>query len=360
MKSRLSLTGLCICRRVGQNARHSTGCRYLPGRLLSRALLLCLGLCMVPCTMLSCRKKLADIIPEEVVPEAQLAAAPEAPAPEPEAAPEPRPEPARAAVTAAAPLPPAQEPDTGTEEAPAAPRPAENPDYKGGNGTILSYVESDWVRKIIRKCEMEVTVGSMLEDGKRIVYGSMEKENPVATLQDGDELSILQQCTLEYLTEPKDESGSDRGDLWYKIRLADGTDGWINAGDEYLYSTTPYYGNAYEVLGTISSGGRNWTVRKMDQTLSVQEPLSIRDKPGSGSVLYTIRPGSTDPARTDVDVTAVTEEEDTQDGRTDRWVKVRYKDYEGWLFGGYLSSERGGPKYGVPGDRIAFDMGRAP
>ncbi len=268
-----------------------------------------------------------------------------------------------AAVTA---LPKAAEPAVQEKAEDAAPqaeaRTDENPDYGGGNGTVLSYVESDWVRKIVRKCEMDVTVGGMLSDDGHVVYESMEKENPVTTLQDGDKVSLIQQCTLEYLTEPKSEFGSERGDLWYKVLLPDGTDGWICAEDNYLSrTTTPYYGNSYELLEKLSSGGKNWTVRRLEQTLSVWENLNIRDKPGTGgNVLYTIRPGKTDPSQTNVSVTAVTEEEDTVDGITDRWVRVQYKDYEGWLFGGYLSAERGGPKYFIPEQAIAFDLGDLP
>ena len=238
---------------------------------------------------------------------------------------------------------------------------SENPDYQGGNGTILTYAESDWVRKIIRKCELDVTIGGMLDDEGRTVYESFAKKSAIGLLQDGDRVSILQQCTLEYLQEPKSEYGSERGDLWYKLRLADGSDGWICTNDEYLYSMVPYYGNSYELLGTVRSGGKKWTVRKLHQTLSVFEKLNIRDKPGlGGSVLYTIRPGESDPAQTNVQVTAVTEEEDTVDGITDRWVRVSYGDCEGWIFGGYTSAERGGPKYYIPEQLIAFDLGPLP
>lgn len=238
---------------------------------------------------------------------------------------------------------------------------SENPDYRGGNGTILTYAESDWVRKIIRKCEMDVTIGGMLNDEGHTVYESIARKNAVGLLQDGDRVSLLQQCTLEYLQEPKSEYGSERGDLWYKLRLADGSDGWICTNDEYLYSMVPYYGNSYELLGTVHSGGKTWTVRKLEQTLSVFEALNIRDKPGlGGSVLYTIRPGESDPVQTNVHVTAVTEEEDTVDGMTDRWVRVSYGDCEGWVFGGYTSAERGGPKYFIPEQLIAFDLGDLP
>ena len=235
---------------------------------------------------------------------------------------------------------------------------SENPDYRGGNGTILTYAESDWVRKIIRKCEMDVTIGGMLDDEGRTVYESIAKKSAVGLLQDGDRVSVLQICTLEYLQEPEGEYGSEKGDLWFKISQ-DGTEGWICVNDGYLFATAPYYGNSWEVLGTIRSQGKSWTVRSMRQSLSVFEKLPVWDRPGTGagSLVYTIVPGEADPVQTDVQVTAVTEEEDTVDGITDRWVKVSYKGHEGWIFGGYASAQRGGPKYYIPEQWIAFDLG---
>lgn len=320
-------------------------------------ILLLLACAIVLCVLLPRGgKKTEEAVPGETAAPTEEKAAPEK---EEEAVIEQQEETVTEATSPAAPplTAAAREEEEDTEQ-PELERPAENPDYRGGNGTVLSYVASDWVRKIIRSCEMEITIRGMPSDQWRIVYADMEKEVAVTTLQDGDRISLLQQCTLEYLTEPGDGKGGSKGDLWYKVRLADGTPGWICPNDEYLYGTTPYYGNSYEILGTVSAGGRKWTARRMSQTLSVRENLGIRDKPGnSGSVLCTIRPGDSDPAQTDVQVTAITEEEDSQGGMTDRWVKVKYGDYEGWVFGGYLSAKRGGPKYCIPGDWIAFELG---
>ncbi len=265
------------------------------------------------------------------------------------------------APTSPAPLPPVviqPEPEVPLAPLALADAHSENPDYQGGNGTVLAYAESDWVRKIVRKCELDLTIGGMLSDDGRVVYESIAKKSAIGLLQDGDQVFIEQLCSLEYLQEPKSEFGMERGDLWYKI-LQNGTEGWICVNDGYLSESVPYYGNAYEILGTISSQGKSWTVRSMRQSLSVFSDLNIQDKPGAAdnSVVYTIRPGETDPGQTNVEVTAMTEEEDTLEGMTDHWLQVSYKDYEGWIFGGYASAERGGPKYYIPEQLIAFGLG---
>ena len=72
--------------------------------------------------------------------------------------------------------------------------------------------------------------------------------------------------------------------------------------------------------------------------------------------MYIIRPGKTDPVQTNVEVVAMTQEKETIDGKSDFWLKIKYKDYEGWIFGGYASIERGVPKYYIPENIVIFDF----
>ena len=45
----------------------------------------------------------------------------------------------------------------------------------------------------------------------------------------------------------------------------------------------------------------------------------------------------------------------------DRWVKIQYEEGKyGWVFGGYVSVERGGPKYMIPEHEIEFLVGWQP
>ncbi len=55
---------------------------------------------------------------------------------------------------------------------------------------------------------------------------------------------------------------------------------------------------------------------------------------------------------------ALTEETEVIDGRKDHWIKIRFNsEIDGWIFGGYASVERGGPKYMTPENQIAFYLG---
>lgn len=60
-------------------------------------------------------------------------------------------------------------------------------------------------------------------------------------------------------------------------------------------------------------------------------------------------------------VVEITEESEIIDGINDRWVKIEYeKGKYGWVFGGYVSVERGGPKYMIPENEIKFLVGQQP
>lgn len=123
------------------------------------------------------------------------------------------------------------------------------------------------------------------------------------------------------------------------------------------------------ILSSFSKDGVSTIIRKCEMNVTIGQMLSEdghtmykREKPGLNDnvVVYTIRPGDSDPTQTNVQTLAITEESDTIDGITDRWVKISYKEHEGWIFGGYTSAERGGPRYYIPENWIAFDLGDLP
>ena len=150
-----------------------------------------------------------------------------------------------------------------------------------------------------------------------------------------------------------------RKELWYNIK-SDTMEGWICIYSGYIASfRDPYFDNRYEILDVIESSGKKWTVRSLNGVVSIYVNLRIRDKPGTSgtNVVYTIRPGTTDPRQTTVDVIAITEEREKIDGKNDYWLKINYKDFTGWIFGGYASAERGGLKYYIPEDMVHFDLG---
>lgn len=233
-----------------------------------------------------------------------------------------------------------------------------NPNYKNGNGTIIFSKNEDGVKTTIRKCEIDaIEIGDLLSEKNRDIFADYNFSTSIGKLKNDDIVKVIEVCTIEYLNKPKDKWNNPNGELWYKI-IYNHIEGCICVSPNALgEEKDPYFNNNYEVLEEINNG-KKWTVRKLNQVVSVWENLNIRDNPGTekSNVIYTIRPRETDPFQTNVDVIAITEEKETIDGKTDYWLKIKYKNYEGWIFGGYASVERGGPKYYLPEAMIDFDL----
>ncbi len=235
-----------------------------------------------------------------------------------------------------------------------------NPNYKNGNGTIITSSEENSIKTTIRKCIINnIKIGDLLEEKNRTVYENFNFNKTIGQLKDNDNINVLEVCTIEYLNKPKSRWGNPAGELWYKIQF-DNSVGCICVSPDFLGKyTDPYYDNRYEILGEIQTS-KKWTVRKLKQTVSVWEKLNVRDKPGLEGkkifLLHNFEEGSRSPQENH-EIVAITEETETIDGLTDHWLKIEYEPRKfGWIFGGYASVERGGPKYYIPENTVIFAL----
>jgi len=222
----------------------------------------------------------------------------------------------------------------------------EKPNYLNKNGTITSTTQNDSLSITIRKHDQDVIIGDLATPQERIVYDNYIGGNKIEELKDNDKISISEICTL-------DSQKTDKKEIWFHIKKGI-ISGWIR--DDY---SDPYSNNTWSIIETITSSGEKWTVRKLEQALAVWEVLNVSDMPGvSGTqVLLQLKPGITDPVQTNITTMAITEEYDLIDGRKDHWLKITYKGNVGWIFGGYASAERGGPKYYIPEYVVDFALG---
>ncbi len=235
----------------------------------------------------------------------------------------------------------------------------EKANYNDANGTIIFGKEDTDTKVVIRKCEVEVTIGDLATEEQKIIYDDYKTKRIIGQLNNNDKIKILRTYRIDYVNNPKSRWGSISGELWYEIKNNSST-GWICMSSDFIgLYTDPYYNNRWQIINLIQINEKKWTVRSMDQTLSVWENLNIRDNPGvtKTKVIYTIRPNDTDPYQSNVEIIAMTEEIEIIDGKNDHWLKVKYKDYIGWIFGGYATAERGGPKYHIPEYDIKFELG---
>ena len=86
--------------------------------------------------------------------------------------------------------------------------------------------------------------------------------------------------------------------------------------------------------------------------------LNIRDKSGlkGSNVIGVIPPSHYEEGAglVGVNFTVMTEETEIVDDKDEPWVYVTWNGISGWVFAGYLSVERGGPKYFTPDALIVF------
>ena len=228
--------------------------------------------------------------------------------------------------------------------------------YQGGNGTVISRITDEKQTIEIRKLEISnVKAGDMLADRDNIIYDSYTTQNPLGELEWWRErFNIHKVCSIEF--QEKDPWGQPLGEMWLEISTQKLT-GWICCNDRY--PSTLYTDNKYAIIETIATASQTWTVRKLEQLFTIWETVDIMDMPGlQGNKIHTFQYTG---LQSNFSSIAITEEMETIDGKTDYWVKIEYEDGKyGWVFGGALSVERGGPKYLIPETELKFMLGNQP
>lgn len=230
----------------------------------------------------------------------------------------------------------------------------EQGNYSSGNGTIINQTIDDNISWVIRKHNQRVQIGDLAEKENLSIYDSYSSAGIlIGELKMGDYINIYK------IAEAKK---NDHYYVWLNISTDNKVSGWIFF-NKNLYESAqfcdPYFNNRWEILRSIKNG-KSWTIRKMIyQLVTVWEVLNIRDKPGiiGSYVISKIIPSPNGNPQINLNVLETTEETETIDGKNDRWLKINYNGIKGWIFGGYVSVERGGPKYYTPENIIDFGLG---
>lgn len=72
------------------------------------------------------------------------------------------------------------------------------PDYKDGNGTIISSITEKEIRKTVRKCEVDnIRIGDLLDEKNRDIYTDYNFDNKIGMLKDNDMIKVLEVCEIE-------------------------------------------------------------------------------------------------------------------------------------------------------------------
>lgn len=232
---------------------------------------------------------------------------------------------------------------------------AHKPDYANGNGTILSESENDGQKLQIRKHQQKIKIGNCAMDSQRIIYSDIKQSETLCTVQDNDVIEISEIWTLTGEDCPRQ--------IWLKVQV-NGYSGFLHyspyrrfSWKETMDAHDPYKNNSWEIIETVNSSNKKWTVRKLSQGLAVSsyEDTELRDMPGeNGTKVIAYLPGYKKEQQLFFCTTeAITEEVDSEKGG-EPWVRCSYEGKTGWIYGGYLSAERGGPKYYIPDESISL------
>jgi hypothetical protein len=231
--------------------------------------------------------------------------------------------------------------------------------YNNGNGTIL-YENINTDEKItIRKHIQRVLVGGVIanfseNEARYSEYKDRYRKNLIVYQNPGfSEKELFELSIGEYITISEiyrcDNFKQNTFNIWLKITTDRNQSGWI------LYRNDDHYDNGnWTISEIIKIGNKTWTIRKVDQLMSFwgDREIDVYEKPGV-KILFKLK--TKDPHRDimTLETPFITEEEITINSETDRWVKIIDREGRtGWVFGGYLDVERGGPKYRTPSNII--------
>jgi hypothetical protein len=197
---------------------------------------------------------------------------------------------------------------------------------------------------IIRKHEQEISF--LYNDEDSIIYNETgPNKKPLFETRTYPVVYNI----FEIWTEENMENGKKI--CWFKIKDSENRIGWICAPN-----FDPYNNGNGIILELLTIRNKDWIVIKIaDGGVYNIAKLNVRDKPGlvDSKILFQLEYNDSGPEN-HLETLAITNEKDTIDNITDRWVKIKDEAGRiGWVFGGYVSEQKGS-KYDTPENIISF------
>lgn len=208
------------------------------------------------------------------------------------------------------------------------------------NGYLLKEDKIENHSYVSRRHEQTLEIGYSARDYNKIVYKDFISAEKIGKIEKGDSIRISEIIIV------------DDKKTYLKIET-DTVQGYILLSEN---KWDLYRDGNWLPQETIKSGSKVYHTLKNSQRFNVYENLRIRDVPGLDGNKIGLIEGYGKMSVT-VKTMAVTEEKDTIDGKTERWAKIEYNGIVGWVFGGYLSYERGGPRFNFPETELELDLG---
>ena len=163
---------------------------------------------------------------------------------------------------------------------------------------------------------MKVNAGSL-----RVRSDASIESGSIGTLYRGNIVEVI-----EYSSNTDYSDGYESN--WIRVKSGD-FEGWVFA--HYLVE-------AGSGDGSGSSSGSEYVMTEFDKGMELYvkpDILRVRDAPDDlGTVLFSLQ------NKDEVEIVEIESEIVSLGGKKSKWVKVKFLDYEGWVFGAFLSTDK--------------------
>lgn len=220
------------------------------------------------------------------------------------------------------------------------------PDYAGGNGTITNKETRGMHSFTTRRHEQELRAGSQLSSSQRIIYADFRSSKKIGELN-GDDILYIHQIRSDL------DRMKNRLFVWYNISYGSGRSGWLCMGCDGEDTTFPYQNGNWEVLRSISTDSSTWTVRRLEQQMTVWKTAALFAEPGAFDKLRGTIQVEREPQTITTKAVAI-----NPDMPGMWWLQVQRGANSGWLAdSGDITVERLGPRFFTPEAIIDWELG---
>jgi hypothetical protein len=214
--------------------------------------------------------------------------------------------------------------------------------YENGNGTILDVFVENGKKIEIRRHESRFAIYPY---GEITAFSRPYTDSDrLFRLKDGDYVNTLEVACVINISDNLESN-------WVKIINDNNQSGWLDMNDTW----GPYKNGNGAFVERIIVKDREWTIIKLNSGFSYWGTVNVHDKPGITDSTIVFKLINENMQQFSITSSEITRESDTIDGITDYWVKIKDEQGRtGWVFGGYITVERGGPKYHTPENDVEF------
>ncbi|HBG65148.1 MAG TPA: hypothetical protein DDW78_01605 [Treponema sp.] len=220
------------------------------------------------------------------------------------------------------------------------------PDYAGGNGTVTGRESRGNHSFTTRRHEQEIRTGSQLSSRQRIIYADFRSQKRIGELHEDDII-----CTQQIRSDL--DRSRNKLAVWYSISYGAGQSGWICMGYDGEDTTFPYHDGNWEVLRSIRADGAEWTVRRLEQQMTVWNTAALFAEPGAYDKMQGTIPVAGKPETISTKAVAI-----NPDLPGIWWLQVQQGGTSGWTADcGDITVERLGPRFLTPEAIVDWELG---